>query len=70
MGQYELRKLVAKNIRRIRRAKDFSQDYVGFEAKSDRVHISNIERGKVNVSIDMLERIIKALEVEPEELFK
>ena len=70
MAEKKLRKLICGNIRKIRRAKDFSQEHLAFVAKTERVHISNIERGKVNLSIDMLERIIDGLEAEPEELFK
>lgn len=70
MKEKKLRKLICKNLRRIRRSKDFSQEYVALVAKTERVHISNIECGKVNLSIDMIERIMNALEVKPEDLLQ
>jgi transcriptional regulator with XRE-family HTH domain len=57
--------LVGKNIRFIRRLRNMSQDDLAYEAHSERAYISNIERGKANPTIDVLDRISKALSIEP-----
>lgn len=47
-----------------------SQEALGFKCKMPDVYISKIERGVLNVGIDNLERLAKALKVDPDLLLK
>lgn len=62
------RKKFAENVRRLRRAKDMSQEDLAFKAEIDRTYVSGIERGIKNPSLDVMERIAKALDVKIEDL--
>ena len=62
---HRLRYIFAKNMRRIRRWKDISQD-----ANVSRTYIGEIERGERSVSIDVMGKIADTLEVELSELVK
>ncbi|MHA1538967.1 MAG: helix-turn-helix domain-containing protein [Alphaproteobacteria bacterium] len=63
-------KTVGQNIRRMRRARDISQENLALEAGSERSYLSMIERGKANPSVEMLARIARALDVEVIDFFK
>lgn len=55
---------VAYTIRSLRKANNISQKELAFRANLDRTYISGIERGVRNISLDSLEAIIEALQVE------
>ena len=62
---------IAKNIRLLRKEKEFSQDRLSKEAEVAYNTIVKIELGEnPNPTVDMLERIAKALGVSIEKLFK
>lgn len=63
-----LRDVLAYNIRAQRVAKALSQEELGFAAGLDRTFISQVERARVNVSVDNIERIAVALDVDPAQL--
>ncbi|QDJ13622.1 transcriptional regulator [Mergibacter septicus] len=60
---HPIRQIFAKNVRMIRRVKDISQESLAFEAEISRAYISDIERGKRSVSIDVMGKIADALDV-------
>lgn len=66
----ELRRTFATNLTRLRRAADWTQEQLAEEAGVDRAYISRLEAGKKNASIDLIERLAKALRVEAAELLK
>ncbi|MBU6464278.1 MAG: helix-turn-helix transcriptional regulator [Bradyrhizobium sp.] len=61
-------RVVAETVRRARKAAGLSQEELAFEAGLDRTYISQVERGKRNVTIVVLARIAKALETTPDKL--
>jgi transcriptional regulator with XRE-family HTH domain len=63
-----LRVTFANNVKTIRQEKKLSQEGLAFACNLHRTYISDIERGKRNVSIDNIEKIALALEVQPYEL--
>ncbi|MCA8051092.1 helix-turn-helix domain-containing protein [Burkholderia arboris] len=65
-----LRDVVAYNVRANRVAKSLSQEELGFAAGLDRTFISQVERARVNVSVDNIERLAIALDVDPARLFE
>jgi transcriptional regulator with XRE-family HTH domain len=65
-----LRQLFAKNLRREREARDLSQEALADLADLHRTYIGSIERGERNISIDNIERLGRALGVQPAELLR
>ena len=65
-----VRQLVAGNIRRLREARELSQEELAHRADLHRTNISKIERGLHAVSIDNLHWIAKALGVEAVDLLR
>lgn len=60
----EILKILGKNIRTFRKEKGISQEQLAEKAKLHTTHVSRIERGLQNPSIDVVERIASALETE------
>ena len=61
---------VAYNVKRLRKAKKWSQNVLAYRADIDRTYIGYIENRKFSVSLKKLCALAKALEVDIEELFK
>ena len=61
-------RVVAEAVRRARKAAELSQEDLALEAGLDRTYISQVERGKRNVTIIVLARIAKALKTTPDRL--
>jgi len=62
------RELVAWNIRRLRVAKDISQERLANEAGVDRTYVSRLERKMENPSVGILDKIAEALGAHVSEL--
>ena len=61
--------LVAWNLRRLRVARELSQDALALEAGVDRTYVGRLERGIENPSVGVLDRLASALQVKLGELF-
>ena len=66
----DLRKTVARNLRRLRTAKGWSQEELAFRAKVDRSYISQLETGVYSASVTMLGKLSKALGIDAGEFLK
>ncbi len=64
-----LRQIFAKNLRYWRRQRGLSQEALAHSAGTDRTYISSLERQRYSASIDVIEAIAKALDIEPVVLF-
>ncbi|MDH2384273.1 helix-turn-helix transcriptional regulator [Bradyrhizobium sp. CER78] len=60
--------VVADNVRALRKAAELSQEELAHEAGVDRTYISQVERRQRNVTIVVLAKIAKALNVTPDKL--
>jgi transcriptional regulator with XRE-family HTH domain len=60
--------VVAQTVRKARKAAGLSQEELAFEAGLDRTYISQVERGKRNVTIVVLARLAAALKITPDRL--
>ena len=65
-----LRKMVAGNVRSLRKSLRVSQEKLAEEAGLHRTYVGSIERAERNVSLDNIERITAALRVQPWQLLK
>lgn len=62
------RKLIGKKIRSIRKEKGLTQVELAEKAQLMYQYVGAVERGSRNISLDSLERIITALDVDFEEI--
>lgn len=68
MNPLFLQQLFGDNVRLVRTAKGLSQEELAHRASVDRTYVSSIERRLRNVSIQNIQRLAMALEVDPREL--
>lgn len=54
---------VGLRIRELRKALELSQEALAYKAEVDRTYVTDVENGRRNVSIEILERLIKALNI-------
>lgn len=64
----DLRDVLAANLRRLRHERGLAQDDLAYEAKVSRSYLSQLEKGVFYASLKILEKLAKALGVEPHEL--
>ncbi|MGH7720972.1 MAG: helix-turn-helix domain-containing protein [Gemmatimonadaceae bacterium] len=57
-------------VRRLREKQGYSQEELARVARFHRTYASEIERGKTNISLAVIERIAKALKMSLAELFR
>ncbi len=67
--QLNIQRRFGKAIRRRRRELDLSQEVLAERAELHRTYISEIERGEVNPSLEIVERLANALDISIAEFF-
>ena len=60
--------MLAANLVSLRRARGWSQEALAFEAGLHRTFVAHVERQARNISLDNLERLAEALDVQVHEL--
>lgn len=60
--------VVGANVRRLRKAREMTQEQLAFDAQLDLTYIGGIERGRRNPSLLALVRIAEALHAELSDL--
>jgi transcriptional regulator with XRE-family HTH domain len=65
----KLRQVVARNLRILRNQKGLSQEELAFQAGINRNYVGQIERKEKSPTVDMIEKLAKALDIEPIEIF-
>lgn len=65
-----LRGRVARNLRRLRQEKSVSQEELAHRAQVNRNYVGMVEREEYSVSVDMLEKLAAALDVDPMEFLR
>ena len=63
------KKDLGKNIRKIRKAKSYTQEDLYFDSGISRSHIAMIEAGKRDITVSSLFKISRALNVNMKEIF-
>ena len=60
---------VGQRIRELRKELELSQEALANEAEVDRTYVTDVEAGRRNVSLEILERLVTALSVSFSEFF-
>lgn len=60
---------VGQRIKELRKGLELSQEALAYKAEVDRTYVTDVENGRRNVSLEILERLIKALDVPFTEFF-
>jgi transcriptional regulator with XRE-family HTH domain len=70
----EIKRLVGLNIRKLRMARGLSQEVLAAEMDTetewDQAYVSRIEAGRLNLSLETIEMVAKALKVPVAALFE
>jgi len=66
----DIKRLPAKNVRRLRKAKGLSQSALAIDAGQQQYLISKIENARVDVRLGNVGKLARALGVYPRELFE
>lgn len=65
----KLKALIGKNVKYYRYRENLTQEQLAEKTKSGVNYIGRLERGQHNPSVDKLEKVASALNIEPYELF-
>jgi transcriptional regulator with XRE-family HTH domain len=60
---------VGQRIKELRKGLNLSQEALAYKAEVDRTYMTDVENGRRNISVEILEKIIAALEVSFTEFF-
>jgi transcriptional regulator with XRE-family HTH domain len=66
----EINVFFGKRVSELRKEKGFSQEKLALESDIDRTYISDIEKGNRNVSLEIVNKISKTLDINISQLFK
>ncbi|MFN8265403.1 MAG: helix-turn-helix transcriptional regulator [Chitinophagaceae bacterium] len=65
----DIKMKVGQRIKQLRKELALSQEALGLRAEVDRTYVTDVEAGRRNVSLEILERLIKALNISLAEFF-
>lgn len=68
--QSSIQRVMGDNVRRLRERRGWTQDQLATRSDLHVTYISGIERGRRNVTIDVVARVADALKVRPGELLR
>lgn len=54
---------IGQRIRELRKELEISQEALAYKAEVDRTYVTDVENGRRNVSVEILEKLISALEI-------
>jgi transcriptional regulator with XRE-family HTH domain len=70
MKSKNLNKAFGMVLARLRRERNWSQEHLGFEADLTRTYISLLERGERSPTLNSIEQLAKALDVDADEVVR
>ena len=65
----DIKQKVGERVRELRKQLSLSQEALAYKAEVDRTYMTDVENGRRNVSLEILEKIVGALEVSFAEFF-
>lgn len=60
--------ILGLNVRKFRKLRGMTQEQLGLDTEMERSYVSDLERGIRNPSVRAVERLAKALNVQPHQL--
>ncbi len=60
---------IGQRIRILRKRLEISQEALAYKAEVDRTYVTDVENGRRNVSVEILEKLVTALEISFTEFF-
>ena len=60
--------ILGLNVRKFRKLRGMTQEQLGLDTEMERSYVSDLERGTRNPSVRAVERLAKALDVQPHQL--
>ncbi len=60
---------IGQRLRELRKELKLSQEALAYKAEVDRTYVTDVENGRRNVSVEILERLIKALDISVTDFF-
>lgn len=66
----EIKKKFGSNVRDLRRKANISQEELALRLNADQAYVSRIEAGQMNVTLETIDEISKALNVSAKEFFE
>ena len=66
----EIKKKFSSNVRDLRRKVNISQEELALRLNADQAYVSRIEAGQMNVTLETIDEISKALNVSAKEFFE
>lgn len=66
----EIKKKFGSNLRDLRKSANISQEELALRLNADQAYVSRIEAGQMNVTLETIEEISKALNVPAKEFFE
>ena len=61
--------VIGKRVKEIRSSKGLSQEKLALKSNIDRTYITSVENGKRNISIEMIQKICKGMDISIKDLF-
>jgi transcriptional regulator with XRE-family HTH domain len=61
--------IIGQRIRELRNELGISQEALANKAEIDRTYVTDVENGRRNISIENLQKLVNALEIEFKEFF-
>lgn len=65
----DIKEKVGQRVRQLRKELKLSQEGLALKAEVDRTYVTDVEAGRRNISMEILERLIKALGISVAEFF-
>lgn len=69
LSRMDMKLKVGQRIKELRKELELSQEALAYKAEVDRTYVTDVENGRRNVSLEILERLVAALEVSFAEFF-
>ena len=65
----DIKEKIGQRIKILRKHLGISQEALAYQAEVDRTYVTDVENGRRNVSVEILDRLVKALNISFSEFF-
>ena len=69
LASMDIKLKIGCRIRELRKGLQISQEALAYKAEVDRTYVTDVENGRRNISVEILEKLITALEISFTEFF-